>query len=39
MKFFEEPMLEMEELEVVDVITTSPTPCDDFGGGTADPFA
>ena len=35
MKFFEEPKLEVEKFETVDVITAS---CEDFGGGEACPF-
>ena len=32
MKHYEEPMISVEEIEVVDVITTSPEG-DDWGGG------
>lgn len=32
MKHYEEPVLEIEKIEVADIITTS-TPCEDWGGG------
>ena len=35
MKIFEEPKLEVESFEAVDVIAASPTSCEDFGGGAS----
>lgn len=38
MKCFEEPKLDVETFEAVDIITTSGEGCQDFGGSVACPF-